>query len=690
MTDWLPHIWSCIDHVRSENCEKIKENNILIICQQDQVLNQEQLQQIVSGLSSVSNETKQQLKSMLNVLNEKHEQCDDDELTRAVVDELKTCVDAKVRDPTFKCAKQTRDEIYRSCRDENERLKSMSVLDDRQILIDESFYKEEFDPSELQRRKQHCKRTAWSDETLTSLSICQKHLEKQTCKRWRSVGKEHPIMICGLDNVLNDDKFNKLYETIHYWGTNLSHWDYGDILNNFDFMSLMQDNRCKLAAGQELIAKAMPIVRDTLYQNGWEECENYFLQLTCDQIIDPNDPKFPPWMYCKDKAIITAKQEENISKLARKDGYTGAFFLHLGPILGHMNKCTDERNNDTLDQNDWNRCKNHFLQLPCNQIIDPNDNKVRPEMIPLHSYCKDKAIITAKQKDNISAIILDDYNPYSAPVLDKMTSCAHEMKNCQCKTKCNSGWCETTGPCNIQEVWNGKHWKWCDCQCKTNCKKEQATNKFWCETTDPCDGNEVWNGKHWKYCSQEEGPKVEKACNAVYHSCSSFGNFMNITNGMLDYEYHQDAIYNQYVISRLCNKPGPLNRRASSGVLPDHIIHQLETEGTELKVIGDNCGHSVEGVKISRSNNILEAELDCNTFECDKYHCNTKEKEREWYETERCKLGNQYYHCILDTQTRVSSMNIAFREKNEMVWKTFANLTIKGSTMVINNICDTM
>ena len=106
--------------------------------------------------------------------------------------------------------------------------------------------------------------------------------------------------------------------------------------------------------------------------------------------------------------------------------------------------------------------------------------------------------------------------------------------------------------------------------------------------------------------------------------------------------------------------------RGAAVALPEGVTERLEAEGTELKVIGDNCGHSVEGVKLSTYNNSLVAELDCDTFECDKYHCN------------------------LGTQTRVSSMNIAFREKGETVWKTFANLNIMGGAMAIGNVCNTI
>ena len=330
MTDWLSNIQTCINHVTLQSCEKIEKanKNILKICVQGEVLDREQLKAIYTNLRALDPQTKNQLNKMLEPIRTK---CNP---LLKVANELKTCVDAKVNDS--KCAKETvncpygpqscrverkslvtRDDLYLDCWNENETLKSMNVSQDEKFMIDNAFNKE-FDPSKLQRREERCKRTEWSKDTLASLAKCHKHLEKQNCESWRSVGKEHPIMICGLDNVLGNKEFEKLYETIHYWGTEYRVPGKLKELDAFSFWSVTKDSNCKVWAMKELIRKGKPIVADTLDQNDWKKCEDNFLQLPCDQIIDPTDPTilmpgiFPPYRYCKDKGIITPEQYDNI------------------------------------------------------------------------------------------------------------------------------------------------------------------------------------------------------------------------------------------------------------------------------------------------------------------------------------------------------------------------------------------
>ena len=279
MTEWLSDVQSCIDHVTSQSCEKLKEakKKILNICKQDGVLDQEQLGSIYTNLRALDPKTRHQLQEMLKPI---RTMCEKNPI-RDAVDELKTCVDAKVKDS--KCAKHaikspqyvdriglvTRDDLFFDCWEENQTLKSMNVSQDTVVLIDDVFNRE-FDSRELEERQERCERTEWSNDTLASLAKCHEHLEKQSCESWRSAGKDHPVLICGYDDVLDEKEIQELYATIKNWGTEYRDYKLEEV-DAFSFMAVMKDLACKREAEVELLKKGTSIVKDTLEQNDWKK-----------------------------------------------------------------------------------------------------------------------------------------------------------------------------------------------------------------------------------------------------------------------------------------------------------------------------------------------------------------------------------------------------------------------------------
>ena len=202
-------------------------------------------------------------------------------------------------------------------------------------------------------------------------------------------------------NVLDEKEIQDLYATIKNWGTEYRNYKLEDV-DAFSFMAVMKDLACKREAEVELLKKGTSIVKDTLEQNDWKKCENHYLKIPCDQLMDPNDNyeyvrlgMFPPYSYCKDKGLMSSEQEENISTVAT----------------------------------------NTTVQCSC--TWGP---------LSKESHCETNEKLS---KDEMHGRTITRF------------------------------WCETTGPCTEEKVWEGIHWKYCDsCQCKQTARKSKPRKNF--------------------------------------------------------------------------------------------------------------------------------------------------------------------------------------------------------------------